>query len=48
MSHADASVIVENVLHKNRRTLAADAVLVLIGGQPSWDLLVKAGIKRPT
>ncbi|MBX3230968.1 MAG: NAD(P)-binding domain-containing protein [Labilithrix sp.] len=33
--------------HKGRRTLATDAVLVLIGGVPSWDLLERAGIRRP-
>ena len=27
--------------------LAADAMLVLIGGVPSWDLLQRAGIRRP-
>ena len=33
--------------HRGRRTVPADAVIVLIGGVPSWDLLVRAGIKRP-
>ena len=32
---------------KGRRTLQADALLVLVGGMPSWDLLGKAGVKRP-
>lgn len=30
-----------------RRTVGADALLVLIGGVPAWDLLVRAGIRRP-
>ena len=30
-----------------RRTLAADSILVLIGGVPSWDLLTRIGMKRP-
>jgi thioredoxin reductase/NAD-dependent dihydropyrimidine dehydrogenase PreA subunit len=30
-----------------RSTVPADAVLVLIGGLPSWDLLERAGIHRP-
>lgn len=33
--------------HKNRRSVAADAMLVLIGGVPAWDLLTRAGIVRP-
>lgn len=33
--------------HGGRRTVAADAVLVLIGGAPAWDLLTRAGIRRP-
>jgi thioredoxin reductase len=32
---------------KGRRTLSADALLVLVGGVPSWDLLGRAGIVRP-
>jgi thioredoxin reductase len=32
---------------KGRRTLQADALLVLVGGVPSWDLLAKAGIRHP-
>jgi thioredoxin reductase len=32
---------------KGRRTLPADALLVLVGGVPSWDLLVRSGIVRP-
>lgn len=32
---------------KGRRTLSADALLVLVGGIPSWDLLGRAGIKHP-
>jgi thioredoxin reductase len=30
-----------------RRTVGADALLILIGGVPAWDLLVRAGIRRP-
>lgn len=30
-----------------RRTVAADAVLVLIGGKPSWDVLEASGLSRP-
>ncbi len=29
------------------RTLPADAVLVLIGGIPAWDLLTRSGVRRP-
>jgi thioredoxin reductase len=32
----------------NKRTIPADNVLVMIGGEPSWDLLQRAGIKRPS
>jgi thioredoxin reductase len=32
---------------KARRTLRADALLVLVGGVPSWDLLLGAGVRRP-
>jgi thioredoxin reductase len=32
---------------KGRRTLQADGLLVLIGGVASWDLLGRAGIRRP-
>ena len=32
---------------KGRRTLQADALLVLVGGVPSWDLLAKAGLHHP-
>ncbi len=32
---------------KGRRTLQADALLVLVGGVPSWDLLAKAGVHPP-
>lgn len=32
---------------KGRRTLQADGLIVLVGGVPSWDLLLAAGIKRP-
>jgi thioredoxin reductase/NAD-dependent dihydropyrimidine dehydrogenase PreA subunit len=32
---------------KGRRTLQADALLVLVGGVPSWDLLGRAGIRHP-
>ncbi len=31
---------------KGRRTLQADALLVLVGGLPSWDLLARAGIRH--
>jgi len=31
---------------KGRRTLPADALIVLVGGVPSWDLLGRAGIVR--
>jgi thioredoxin reductase len=30
-----------------RRTLQADALLVLVGGLPAWDLLGRAGIRHP-
>jgi hypothetical protein len=30
-----------------RRTVRADALLVLVGGVPSWDLLLRAGLRRP-
>lgn len=33
--------------HGGRRSVAADAMLVLIGGVPAWDLLLRAGIRRP-
>jgi thioredoxin reductase len=33
--------------HAGRRTIGADAMLVLIGGVPAWDLLTRAGIRRP-
>lgn len=33
--------------HRGRRSVSVDAVFVLIGGVPSWDLLTRAGIKRP-
>jgi thioredoxin reductase len=32
--------------HAGRRSIGADAMLVLIGGLPAWDLLTRAGIKR--
>ena len=32
---------------KGRRTIQADALLVLVGGVPSWDLLTAAGIRHP-
>ncbi len=32
--------------HRGKRTVEHDAVLVLIGGEPSWDLLQRAGIQR--
>jgi len=34
--------------HAGRRSLGADAMLVLIGGVPAWDLLTRAGIRRPS
>ncbi|MBX3188991.1 MAG: NAD(P)-binding domain-containing protein [Labilithrix sp.] len=30
-----------------RRTVQADALLILIGGLPSWDLLARCGLARP-
>ena len=33
--------------HGGRRSVLADAMLVLIGGVPAWDLLTRAGIHRP-
>lgn len=33
--------------HGGRRTVPADALLILIGGVPSWELLGRAGIQRP-
>jgi thioredoxin reductase len=33
--------------HGGRRSVGADALLVLIGGVPAWDLLTRAGIDRP-
>ena len=32
---------------KGRRTLQADALLVLVGGVPSWDLLARVGVRHP-
>lgn len=32
---------------KGRRTLQADALLVLVGGVPSWDLLTACGLRHP-
>jgi thioredoxin reductase len=32
--------------HGGARNVAADALLVLIGGLPSWDLLLRAGVRR--
>jgi thioredoxin reductase/NAD-dependent dihydropyrimidine dehydrogenase PreA subunit len=32
---------------KGRRTLQADGLIVLVGGVPSWDLLQRAGLKKP-
>jgi len=34
-------------LHGGRRSVAVDAMLVLIGGAPAWGLLTRAGIQRP-
>jgi thioredoxin reductase len=31
---------------KGRRTVQAEALLVLVGGVPSWDLLGRAGVRR--
>ena len=45
---ATATVIEGTGTHRSRRTIPTDAVLVLIGGEPSWDLLQRAGIKRRT
>jgi thioredoxin reductase len=33
--------------HGGRLSVGADAVLVLIGGVPAWDLLMRVGIRRP-
>ncbi|MBX3204263.1 MAG: NAD(P)-binding domain-containing protein [Labilithrix sp.] len=33
--------------HGGRRSVGADAMLVLVGGVPAWDLLTRAGIRRP-
>lgn len=33
--------------HGGRRGVGADAMLVLVGGVPAWDLLTRAGIRRP-
>ncbi|MDF2692260.1 MAG: Thioredoxin reductase [Labilithrix sp.] len=33
--------------HGGRRSVAAEAMLVLIGGVPAWDLLTRVGIRRP-
>jgi thioredoxin reductase len=33
--------------HGGRRSVAAEAMFVLIGGVPAWDLLTRAGIRRP-
>lgn len=33
--------------HGGRRSMRADAMIVLIGGVPAWDLLTRAGIQRP-
>lgn len=32
---------------KGKRTLQADALLVLVGGVPSWDLLTACGLRHP-
>jgi len=32
---------------RGRRTLQADALLVLVGGLPSWDLLTRCGLRHP-
>lgn len=34
--------------HAGRRSVGADAMLVLIGGVPAWGLLTRAGIRRPS
>jgi thioredoxin reductase/NAD-dependent dihydropyrimidine dehydrogenase PreA subunit len=33
--------------HRGRRSIGAEAMIVLIGGMPAWDLLTRAGIVRP-
>lgn len=48
VSIAPTSAVLEGTgPHRGRRTVAHDAVLVLIGGEPSWDLLERIGIVRP-
>jgi thioredoxin reductase len=43
-----AGVVLEGTgAHAGRRAIGADAMLVLIGGVPAWDLLTRAGIRRP-
>ncbi|HVJ94537.1 MAG TPA: NAD(P)-binding domain-containing protein, partial [Labilithrix sp.] len=34
--------------HGGRRSIGADAMFVLVGGVPAWDLLTRVGIVRPT
>jgi thioredoxin reductase len=41
-------VLASSQAGRGRRTVNADAVLVLIGGEPSWGLLARAGIRRPS
>jgi thioredoxin reductase len=43
---ATAAVLEGTGAHRGKRTIPIDAVLVLIGGEPSWDLLQRAGIQR--
>ncbi|MBS2016949.1 MAG: NAD(P)-binding domain-containing protein [Deltaproteobacteria bacterium] len=43
-----AVVVAGTTPGKGRRTLQADALLVLVGGVPSWDLLTQCGIRRPS
>ena len=47
ISVSPTSVVLEGTgPHRGKRTVPTDAVLVLIGGEPSWDLLHRAGIRR--
>jgi thioredoxin reductase len=44
----DAVTLAGTTAGKGRRTLSADALLVLVGGLPSWDLLARVGIRQPS
>lgn len=47
VSVSATSVVLEGTgPHRGKRSVPVDAVLVLIGGEPSWDLLQRAGIAR--